>query len=480
YTDAAQTLTYTATPPAGTTGVQAFTGRAIFDETSVPTTGATTLEACAPATRTLTVTKAGTGSGTVTSSPAGITCGADCTEAYALNTGVTLTAVPTAPATFAGWSGDCSGVSTTTSVTLTADKTCTATFTLSGGTITRSLPGCYTAGTGVGVTLVTAPLSGTVIQVAEDGPPAGWTVSGISGAGQWDGVNRKVKWVLYTDAAQTLTYTATPPAGTTGIQTFTGRAIFDETSVPTTGASTIAPCSFTIDPTSAHYPASGGAGSVAITASSGSCGWTAVSNDAWIGVSPASASGTGTGTVSYTVAVNGASVIRTGTVTVAGLVFTVYQAAADTAPGPPSALTGSVTGATVHLSWTAPAGPVPATPSPRNPPTAYIIEAGSAPGLSNLAVVNTGSTQPSARARTTCECGPPTPSARVRRPMKSGSSWARSRLAPPPGGRRGLWGRRSPCRGRRPPRAAYPRPTPSRRARPRAWLTSRASLLATR
>ena len=40
----------------------------------------------------LTVTRAGAGTGTVTSAPAGISCGADCTESYAQNTAVTLTA----------------------------------------------------------------------------------------------------------------------------------------------------------------------------------------------------------------------------------------------------------------------------------------------------------------------------------------------------------------------------------------------------
>ena len=42
-------------------------------------------------THTLTVSKAGTGSGTVTSSPVGIDCGADCTQDYDYNTVVTLT-----------------------------------------------------------------------------------------------------------------------------------------------------------------------------------------------------------------------------------------------------------------------------------------------------------------------------------------------------------------------------------------------------
>ena len=76
---------------------------------------------------TLTVTKAGSGDGTVTSNPAGISCGADCTEVYTA-TSVTLTASPAAGSRFVGWSGGgCSGTGTCT-VTMTANITVTATF----------------------------------------------------------------------------------------------------------------------------------------------------------------------------------------------------------------------------------------------------------------------------------------------------------------------------------------------------------------
>jgi hypothetical protein len=65
----------------------------------------------AQATLNLTVTKSGNGSGTVSSSPAGIRCGSGCTEASLSSSAVvTLTAAPSAGSRFDGWSGGgCTG-----------------------------------------------------------------------------------------------------------------------------------------------------------------------------------------------------------------------------------------------------------------------------------------------------------------------------------------------------------------------------------
>ena len=66
-----------------------------------------------PTTRTLTVVKSGGGSGTVTSDPAGINCGSDCSAGFPHDTPVTLTATPASGSTFAGWEGEgCSGTGT--------------------------------------------------------------------------------------------------------------------------------------------------------------------------------------------------------------------------------------------------------------------------------------------------------------------------------------------------------------------------------
>ena len=75
----------------------------------------------------LTVALAGSGSGTVTSSPGSINCGVVCSDAFATGTEVTLTATPASGSTFAGWSGSCTGTGTC-KVTMSQARSVTATF----------------------------------------------------------------------------------------------------------------------------------------------------------------------------------------------------------------------------------------------------------------------------------------------------------------------------------------------------------------
>lgn len=58
----------------------------------------------------LTVTKVGTGAGTVTSEPDGIDCGTVCEMGFVEGASVTLEAVPDPGDIFRGWSGDCEGL----------------------------------------------------------------------------------------------------------------------------------------------------------------------------------------------------------------------------------------------------------------------------------------------------------------------------------------------------------------------------------
>lgn len=76
----------------------------------------------------LTVTKAGTGSGTVTSAPAGISCGDTCESFFPANTQVTLTATPSADSAFASWTGCTSTSGDQCTVSMSSDKAVTASF----------------------------------------------------------------------------------------------------------------------------------------------------------------------------------------------------------------------------------------------------------------------------------------------------------------------------------------------------------------
>jgi hypothetical protein len=77
----------------------------------------------------ITVTKSGSGSGTVTSSVGAINCGPTCSDTYASGTAITLTATPTGGNQFTGWLGPCTGIGTCT-FTINAATTATATFAL--------------------------------------------------------------------------------------------------------------------------------------------------------------------------------------------------------------------------------------------------------------------------------------------------------------------------------------------------------------
>ncbi|MDR2013743.1 MAG: InlB B-repeat-containing protein, partial [Rhodanobacter sp.] len=62
--------------------------------------------------------------------------GGACNGSYTAGTSVILTATASAGYSFTGWSGDCTGTSTTATVTMSADHSCTATFTASPHTLT--------------------------------------------------------------------------------------------------------------------------------------------------------------------------------------------------------------------------------------------------------------------------------------------------------------------------------------------------------
>jgi hypothetical protein len=120
-----------ATPPTGwsfarwTGGSCSGTGICIVSMTQARTVTATFI-ARSPAS--LKVSRSGGGSGVVTSSLSGISCGSTCSHAYSFGTSVTLTARTTSGSAFTGWSGACAGTSAKCQVSMTAARTTTATF----------------------------------------------------------------------------------------------------------------------------------------------------------------------------------------------------------------------------------------------------------------------------------------------------------------------------------------------------------------
>jgi hypothetical protein len=185
--DGTQLITFT-TPP-DTNGVSAASGLAIFGEKLVGTNN-------------LMVTDMGTGTGTVTSSPSGISCPSSCLAAFPDNSNVTLTAMATEGSTFAGFSSNCvpanpqTNPPTCTVPIGTADVTVTATFnTGSSDTLTVMFAGTGSGAvssspaginacsakcsanfaSGAQVTLMASPADGSTF--------AGWSGGGCSGTG---------------------------------------------------------------------------------------------------------------------------------------------------------------------------------------------------------------------------------------------------------------------------------------------------------
>jgi photosystem II stability/assembly factor-like uncharacterized protein len=135
----------------------------------------------------LTVARLGTGSGTITSAPAGINCGADCSELYPLGTEVQLTAQAAAGSQFTGWSGEgCSGTGECR-VVMGQARSVTATFSQQSWPLTVSRSGSGSgrvvsqpAGIDCGAACTATFAAETVVTLAAL-PDAGSTFAGWTG-----------------------------------------------------------------------------------------------------------------------------------------------------------------------------------------------------------------------------------------------------------------------------------------------------------
>jgi uncharacterized repeat protein (TIGR02543 family) len=76
----------------------------------------------------LTITKSGTGSGTISSRPSGIACGSTCTKTFRSGDDVVLSVAILGGSSFTGWTGACSGTAATCTVTMAGAQTVGASF----------------------------------------------------------------------------------------------------------------------------------------------------------------------------------------------------------------------------------------------------------------------------------------------------------------------------------------------------------------
>jgi hypothetical protein len=83
-------------------------------------------------------------------------------------------------------------------------------------------------------------------------------------------------------------------------------------------------CSYSINPTSRTFRAAGGSSAIDVSAQP-TCSWSASTSVSWIVLD--SSSGSGDGSVTYTVGVNSTGTVRKGKIFVAGQVFSVKQRA---------------------------------------------------------------------------------------------------------------------------------------------------------
>jgi subtilisin family serine protease len=241
------TVTLTATPSAGSLftgwsgGGCSGTGACVVSTTATVTA---TFGPPAPAPFTVTVNK--TGAGTVTSNPAGITCGADCTGTYPGGTRVTLTAAADAGSVFTGWNGGgCAGaglcvVSTTATVT--------ATFSVIPPPITVTVNKNGSTGTG---TVTSTPAGIDCGGDCTGTYPGGTTVTltprataGSRFAGWSGGCSGTTTCQVASTVTVTATFNVLPPPGTFTVTVFKGGTGTGKVASAPTGIDCGATCSF--------------------------------------------------------------------------------------------------------------------------------------------------------------------------------------------------------------------------------------------
>src|SRR6185295_13949409 len=198
----------------------------------------------------------------------------------------------------------------------------TGTYTIEVTSSLSNVTGNYSVDLSVGAATCTFLISPNSQSFGSSGGSGSITVTtGVSC--NWTAVSNDSSFINTTSGTPgsgvgTVGYTVSvnPGAARTGTITIAGQTF-------TVSQAAGPGCTYSISPANQTYTANGGGGTISVVAPAG-CNWTAVSNAAFINVT-AGFTGSGNGTVSYTVGVNSSGAARAGTITVAGKTFTVVQ-----------------------------------------------------------------------------------------------------------------------------------------------------------
>ena len=169
---------------------------------------------------TLSVSTAGSGTGTVVSADHKIDCGSTCSASFLEGSVVALTALPSSDSTFAGWSGGgCSGAAPVCKVAIGSTQNVTASFSASSPlrdkltiSVTGAASGTVTSADGEidcsSMCSASYP-AGSVVTLTET-PSSGATSGGWSGGG-CSGTGPSCAVTMNANQAVTLAFNAAPP-----------------------------------------------------------------------------------------------------------------------------------------------------------------------------------------------------------------------------------------------------------------------------
>ncbi|WP_242344657.1 InlB B-repeat-containing protein [Anaeromyxobacter terrae] len=303
----------------------------------------------------LTVASGGDGAGTVTSSPAGIVCGASCSAEFPAGWSVTLTAQAASGSIFFGWTGACVGAASTCTVTMDAARTVGATFSLASYPLTVATAGSGRGTvTGDGISCTTGSTAGCTVSVPNASPSPAVTLTATPATGyvfsSWSGctsVAGNVCTVSMT-GAKSVTATFLPPPRVLTVKTAgTGRGTVTGEGISCTTGST--------EGCTASVPNTTPATSVTLTAAP-EAGWTLYS---WSGCTTMSGN---VCTVSMDAAKTVTATFQPATVTLTARTSGIGRGTV-TGEGI-SCTTGSTAGCTVSVPNTSPATSVTLTATP--------------------------------------------------------------------------------------------------------------------